>query len=333
MNSLLFQNKIIGYAAGTIQLLLLFIVGSFFDNQAPENGNMLGWTLIGASHWNVYVQMIAAFLLILFQAFMLDIMITSKNIYERNTGVPFLLYTLFMGAHPALKTFSPALIALTFIIFNLWILLNMYQQKKAMFACFNTGFITSIATLFWFPAIVFHLFNFIACAIIRPVSYKDAIAFIIGGTLPFLYLACFYIALPVEFTHYPEFLINNIHSSFSHIRFTPAIWTYAIAVFILLNLALLSFIQTFSRLKIISRRFFNVVILIPLFLIVGIPLAESPNGSHFTAIVIPFTVLLSQVLIETKDERVLKIGLICFFLLVLWLQIDWYFEISFSILE
>jgi len=332
VNSLLFQNKLIGYITGSVQLLIFFLVGVFFNDQTQEHSNMIGWDILNVPTWSVFSKNLAAFLLILLQAFFLDILISSKNIYERSTGLPFLLYTLFMGAHPALRSFSPALVALTFLIASWGIILNMYQQKKAMFASFNVGLLTTIATLFWLPAAVFHLFNIIAAAVIRPVSYKDAIAFIIGGFIPILYISCFYIALPYEFTQYPSLLINNIHDSFSPYRYSPAVWSYASAVFILLNLSLLNFFQNVGRLKIISRRFITICIIVPVFLIAGISLAENPNGSHFSAIAVPFTVLLTQAILALNDERIIKIGLITMFLLILWLQIDWYFEISFSIL-
>lgn len=332
MNSLLFQNKLIGYITGSVQLLLFFLVGAFFNEHTQEQSNMIGWSILNVSSWSIFSQNLAAFLLILLQAFFLDILISSKNIYERSTGIPFLLYTLFMGAHPALRSFSPALVSLTFLIGSWGIILNMYQQKKAMFASFNAGLLTTIATLFWLPAAIFHLFNIVAAVVIRPVSYKDAIAFIMGGCIPILYITCFYIALPYEFTHYPSLLINNIHQSFSTYRFSPAIWSYAAAVFILLNIGLLNFFQSVGRIKIISRRFITICIIIPLFLIAGIALAENPNGSHFSALAVTFTILLTQTILSVKDDRIIKIGLITMFLLILWLQIDWYFEISFSIL-
>lgn len=332
MNTLLFQNKLIGYITGSIQLLMFFLVGVFFDDYTQEDSNLIAWKILGISGWSIFTKNTVAFFLILLQAFFFDVLISSKNIFERSTGLPFLLYTLFIGAHPALRSLSPALLSLTFLIASMGILLNMYQQKKAMFASFNAGLLTSIAALFWLPAIFFHIFNLIAAAVIRPVSYKDAIAFIIGGTLPAIYITCYYVALPSTFNYYPDLLINHIHLSFSSYRFSPAIWSYAVAIFLLLNIALVNFFQSLGRLKIISRRFITVTILIPIFLLAGIVLAENPNGSHFVALVIPFTILMTQAILQVKDERVLKIGLISIFLLILWLQIDWYFDISFSIL-
>ncbi|MGQ3013899.1 MAG: hypothetical protein ACT6QS_09340, partial [Flavobacteriales bacterium] len=71
---------------------------------------------------------------------------------------------------------------------------------------------------------------------------------------------------------------------------------------------------------------------IPLFLLAGIALAESPAGSHFVLLGIPFTLLMTQLMLDTRDQRPLKIGLVLFLLMLIWLQTDWYFDISFSLI-
>lgn len=322
-----------GYSAGILQLSIFCILALLFHKPSQEYSQMMGWVYLEPAGWSPIAQYSLSFILIILQAFIFDFFISTKNIYEKSTGLPFLLYTLFFSIHPALIKLSPALISLSFILISIWMLINLYQQKKAMFVSFNIGLLTTIATLFWFPAILFHIFNIIACAIIRPVSYKETIAFIIGGLLPLLYLFAFQFAFNFQFDYQPQLIIENPKAAFAQLRFSPAIWTYAGALAVLMNIALFHYFRVYGRLKIISRRFFNVTALIPLFLILGSLLAESPQGSHFAAFAIPFATLLTQLLLDVKDERYIKIGFILFFLIVTWLQIDWYLEISFSILK
>lgn len=329
----MFQNRISGYITGIILLLVLFIPDFLQPSVYNEYSNQLFWQLLHTETWSAAWRSGAAMLLILGQAFMLDALLSSRNIYEKNTGIPFILFILFYAAHPALHSFSPALAAQALLLAGLWNLLEMYQRKKVMFAAFNSGIITTMAALFWLPALVFHIFNIAACAIIRPLNYKDVIAFLIGGSLPLLYIVCAYIALPFDFHYYPQLMILRPHESFAALRFSPAIWGYAAWIFILLNLALLHTFRAFSRLKIISRRFFTISMLIPLFVLAGIALAESPSGSHFALTGIPFTLLMTQLLSDTRDQRPLKIGLVLFLLILIWLQTDWYFNISFSLIR
>lgn len=328
----MFQNRISGYITGIVLLFLLFIPDFLQPAPDAEYSNQLFWQLLHTGSWSAAWRSIAAMCLILAQAFMLDSLLGIRNIYEKNTGLPFVLFILFYAAHPALHSLSPALAAQTLLLGGLWNLLEMYQRKKVMFAAFNSGIITTIAALFWLPALVFHIFNIVACAIIRPLNYKDVIAFLIGGSLPLLYIVCAYTALPFEFHYFPELIVRHPNESFASLRFSPAIWGYASWIFLLLNISLLHTFRAYSRIKIISRRFFTIVIIIPLFLLAGIALAESPAGSHFVLLGIPFTLLMTQLILDTRDQRPLKIGLVLFLLMLIWLQTDWYFDISFSLI-
>lgn|GEM_PF-1436438 len=328
----IFQNRITGYITGLVLLVLLFIPDFLKPPEHIEYSNQLFWQLLHTDSWSAAWRSGAAMLLIAGQAFMLDALLSVRNIYEKNTGLPFILFILFYAGHPALHTFSPALASQTLLLLGLWNLLEMYQRKKVMFAAFNSGIITTLASLFWLPAIGFHLFNIIACAIIRPLNYKDVTAFLIGGLLPLLYIVCAYTALPFPFHYYPELIVIHPRESFAGLRFSPAIWGYAAWIFMLVNIALLHTFRAFSRLKIISRRFFTIAIIIPLFVLAGIALAESPAGSHFAMAGIPFTLLMSQLLLDTRDQRPLKIGLVLYLLILIWLQTDWYFDISFALI-
>ncbi len=98
--------------------------------------------------------------------------------------LPGLFYILSGSVSISFLGFSPALLGNTFLLFALWQLSFIYQDKQPSGKIFNAGFFTSLAVLCCSGYIVFLLFGVLAIIIQRALTVKDILQFLVGFLVP-----------------------------------------------------------------------------------------------------------------------------------------------------
>ena len=184
-------------AAAFIFLPLLALAiwgfGFFFPPVQPTDHTMPFYDLISGViskiHWlNIFIAMI----LVVGEAFLLNYIVNENDLFTKQSYLPALFYVLFMSNNNAMLTNHPQLFANLFIIFAIDQLLNSYRKDKAFAEAFNAGFLVSIATLFYFPYIVFAPVLGIAFILLRPFIWREWIISIIGLLLPYCFILTYY---------------------------------------------------------------------------------------------------------------------------------------------
>jgi hypothetical protein len=142
-----------------------------------------------------FLASLLAFLLLLLQAFLFNFILEKYEFSGKPTYLPALLYIVFASFAPGLLQLHPALIASIFILLALHRILGTYRITNAYAACFEAGFLISLASLFYFPAILCIIFIFIAILLLRPFSGREWIIASLGFLLPCLYVFCYYFVI------------------------------------------------------------------------------------------------------------------------------------------
>jgi hypothetical protein len=133
-----------------------------------------------------------AFVLLLIQAFLFNYIVDKYELTGKASYLPILMYVVFTSFAPGLLYLHPVLFANIFILLALNRVLGTYRQTTALSPCFDAGFLTAIASLFYFPAVFLLLFIFIAVIVLRPFSWREWAIVLLGFLLPYIYANTYY---------------------------------------------------------------------------------------------------------------------------------------------
>ena len=131
-------------------------------------------------------------LLLIGQAFLLNFIVNENEVLEKQNYLPALFYIIFMSNNDAMLTLHPLLFANLFVLFALHRLLSSYRKDKAFSESFDAGFLISIATLFYFPFVVFLPILGVALILMRPFNWREWIISFFGAVIPYLFIITFY---------------------------------------------------------------------------------------------------------------------------------------------
>lgn len=172
-------------------------------------------------------------ILVMLEGFLLNRIIDNNKILpERNNLVAF-FYILFSSIHTSFLYANPVLLANLFIILALGQLLSIYNQRNVLKEVFNASLLISIASLFYFPAVLLILLIWATFIIIRPLEWRNYLVSILGPIMVGIWLFSYYFLtnqMFVLFSMYAE--LNNYFENLSISGFSFVV----IAVLILIAL-------------------------------------------------------------------------------------------------
>ncbi|MBA3706984.1 MAG: hypothetical protein H0W84_14105 [Bacteroidetes bacterium] len=132
------------------------------------------------------------FLLIIAEAFLLNYIVTKNEVIIKQSYLPALFYIILMGNNISMLTLYPPLFANLFLLFALNTLLSSYRKDVAFSQVFDAGILVSIASLFYFPSIIFLPVLGIGLLILRPFIWREWVISFIGVIVPYLFIITYY---------------------------------------------------------------------------------------------------------------------------------------------
>ena len=184
--------------------LVLFLQPLYFS--ISENTNFLSQitykalaTLAGDRWWTYHV---ISTLLLFFQALYFNYLVNYYKIMSRPSYLPAFSYILVSSLFVEFLFLTPALIANTFLLISLAKIFSLYKKEKAVAIVFDSAFLVSIASLFFFPYAVFFLFILASLTLLRPFNLREYFIAIIGLILPYYFMGVYFFWVD----RLPEFL-------------------------------------------------------------------------------------------------------------------------------
>lgn len=138
-----------------------------------------------------FVFALIAFILNMTIAFTLNQFINANRLMNKPNflvGMAYILSTSLLPSFNLLSSnlFSSVLLLLVFILF-----FRSHNLKAEKNPIFNAAFLVGLASLFFFPALFFIAWVFIALAILRPFSLSEWAVALLGLTTPYYFYAAF----------------------------------------------------------------------------------------------------------------------------------------------
>ncbi|MBN1199233.1 MAG: hypothetical protein JXA23_07770 [Bacteroidales bacterium] len=139
-----------------------------------------------------YLAMVLGFLLVIVQAVWLNYIGLTHDLVPHNTSLTALLFLLFISLLPSYLTLTPITLTIPFLLLVLQALLKAYNQTEPIELVYTAGFFVALASLFFFPTLLFYGFILSTFLVYRTMKWREWVSSLIGLATPYLYLVVVY---------------------------------------------------------------------------------------------------------------------------------------------
>lgn len=148
-----------------------------------------------------YLKLILGLVLINLLAFYINTIFNNNGFYQTENTLPSLLFVIMIGSWTGFHFFSPLLLALFLMLLGFNRILKVYHQKTIFSEVFDAGFYLGVASLIYYPFVLFILSYWIYISMNRAFNFREYFFPLLGMLLPFFFLSVyfFYFDLPYEF--------------------------------------------------------------------------------------------------------------------------------------
>ncbi|MFT4759227.1 MAG: hypothetical protein ACI9XO_000196 [Paraglaciecola sp.] len=203
-------------------ILLIFYIlllwGSLFmvpSEWLPEATGIFTNDVWGWLSENNWLNRGVAIFLLLFNATILNYIVSEHRIEYETTLFPGLFYILVSSAIPDFLHLSPILMANTFLIFALFNLVKTYKNNNCASLIFDIGFWVAVASLFYFSFAFFTLWGLVCLSVLRASKLKEWLMIISGFLLPYLLIGTYFF----WFDQFGEFWTQQVSQNLSFLSF------------------------------------------------------------------------------------------------------------------
>ncbi len=139
-----------------------------------------------------YVFLGLSVAILYFQAIMLNSLLQAHRLVERNQLTAALIYIVMMSSQPAMIAPNTMLAVNFLLILMLNGVLRLNPKSETLGRLFDIGFLAGLATLLYFPAIVFLLFIVISLIVLQMFRWREWLIPITGFIAPWLFVGTWY---------------------------------------------------------------------------------------------------------------------------------------------
>jgi len=287
-------------------MFVVFVVAKFYNLHGPLSVNLL-------------TKQIGLLLICLVTVFVLDFLVGKNNLTKKNS-YKILVFSLFVALMPSTILNSKLLIANLFILLALRRIISLRSNREIKKKLFDAAFWISIATLFYFWAILFYILIIVGLMLYRIVDVKNWIVPFVGSLTVVIIGVSYMIISGHDFMGYFNNLIG-ISFDFSTLN-SKRIVIASTIIFSYGIWSLLYFIRHLKAKPKKSRPSFVLVILTAIIGFLIVIVSPHKNGSEFLFLFAPLSIIVTNYL-ETIPEKWFKetllIGLIATPILILFL--------------
>jgi hypothetical protein len=147
------------------------------------------------SQWLVHLPQLTvglAFLLMLLQALFFNAILAANQLSLRVGSIGAFIYILLMSQSIQQTAMYDYLLAALFILAALHTILLMQNTENTTYYLFNAGIFISLASLFYFPAIILFVWLWLSLFILRIQYLREWGITMVGLITPYFFLASWY---------------------------------------------------------------------------------------------------------------------------------------------
>lgn len=249
------------------------------------------------------LQVIAAWCFLIIQAFLVNHIVTSRNLMDRFTLLPALIYVVLMSGTFEMMSLNPVLFANFFLLLALNKIFDAFPEKEIILQVYNVGLLVALAGLFYLPALLFLFLAVIALFTYTVGNIRGLLATLMGFATPFLFLGVIlYLADVFEENFSAILSYQGLLQVFSH---SFSYYTQAFLGFLGM-LFLVAFLKVtfghFGEKPIRIRKRFHILVWFFFIALLSTLVMEGFFEIHYALMVIPLSMFLSVFFMEMKKN-------------------------------
>jgi hypothetical protein len=319
-------NQISGIVFLVILLILIFLNPAF--HPVPLRYNTEDTILYNAlfESWAhiKWLNLSLSFSLIFTQAMIYNYLVIQLNLLGRTTYLPAFFYLLTACMLPGNLLFNSGIVAASFIVPALYLLMTAPGGKHPLRTVFNISILFALGSLFYLQALFYFPFVIIAMGMFGMLNVRSAMVSFIGFMIPYMYVLSYYFWIDDLGGYWNRQYAKLVH--FIPMSF-PFHWAelvlYGLMILILV-LSLFKFITTRFTMKVIQRKIYNVFTLFFLISFI-IPLFfKETHKQQVVLLAVPMGVYLSFYFLTLKRQWIADIFTLLLFVTIAVLQIEFY---------
>lgn len=284
--------------------IVIWVFGFIHPIVLPVENTMPLYELIAGPFINIpRLSCLIGLLLVIGEAFLLNFIVNENEVLSKQNYLPALFYIVFMSNNNAMLTLHPLLFGNLFLLFAIQKLLSSYRKDKAFSQAFDGGLLISVATLFYFPFIVFVPLLVIGLIILRPFNWREWLISFIGTSIPYMFVITFYFFYDkLDYFFYDKMFYQfmkekpDLELSKSFYFMMGISWL----------VILISIGKIFLGVGIGSQRTKKSIIFLVWFFFLGalsVVIAPEISTRYFSVLAIPAAVFCSNYFLNIKKER------------------------------
>jgi hypothetical protein len=210
----------------------------------------------------------------------------------------------------------PILFSNLFLLFALSKMMNSYRKDIAFSQVFDAGLLISIATLFYFPCIVFFPMIGVALIIFRPFLWREWVISFIGVLVPYIFVITYYFWKgTLDYLFYDKMFYPIISKKVT--EDLPGSFYFLLATGWLI--VLLAFGSLFKGIEGGSQKTKKSLILMVwyfAFAALSVFLAPQITTKYFSLLTIPLSVICANYYLKMKKELLGELLFLVFFIAI-----------------
>ena len=167
-------------------LVLWFDVLIFPERTLEGEPAFMQWWLNDVVHKLPFISTAIAFLILLFQAFLLNQIFEVHRITERNQLLVAAVYLTLMSSAGILVKPNQMLILNLLLILLINILFNLFEKPEPYSHAFDVGFVAGIASLIYSPMVYLLIFIWGTFIIYQIFTWREWFSSVVGMLMPFV---------------------------------------------------------------------------------------------------------------------------------------------------
>lgn len=245
---------------------------------------------------------IVAILLISIFAYGVNMVSNMANVYQKKSLFPAVFFILICCLFDPHLTFLPVHIGVFFLLMAYGSITATFKKNEAPGSVFNAGLFLAIASLFYFPFIVFFFFGLIVFRIMKSFRWKDSIQYTIGYLIPYYlaFAALYFFNRHVEF--YETYMVGNSSLQFLKVFKNREDLFIVGAVLLLIAFLVLQYSSFLSKKSMQTRKNVDILYWIILFSIPSVFFWTYLNLDHFIVLAFPTAILLAMLFIKIQNK-------------------------------
>lgn len=263
--------------------------------------------------WSLFLSGVLVFI----QALYINRIVNDQRMTAKKNHLGGWLYILLSSFFPQSLLLSPALISVTALIVACEKLFFLIKKEKMTAEIYDLGFLTAIASLFFFPAVAFLIFVIIGLSSVRSFNYKEYTVLTLGLTTPFFLLFTYYFwndnltsFLFNLSNHYEKGWLLGFH--FSNLEWLLIGSLFSLTLFVLFMVPSVVYSSLIQVRKFVGILMFMIALIVAAFF-----LQQQIHLSYIVWLAFPISIFLTMLIMQWKRNWIAEIMHIILFLLVL----------------